>query len=183
MSKRLILVRHAHRNKTYGRAADNGLSSKGQAQAEAAKKLFESRFAKRRPHIVCSPKLRCVETVLPLIEGKTTRIHVLPLLNEQQPKESEKKFLERVGQFCSWFRKEAPALVIACSHGDFFPWVVAEFLGAPLELAKGGWCEIVLEGREARLELWVENPGELIESFAPKHEHSTPSKDIVSWTL
>ena len=155
--KILILVRHAHRNKTGGPSADNGLSTKGKRQARRLAAYFRRRFGKKKKAIVLSsPKLRCLETVIPLARAAKTPVEVEPRLNEMggNGKESSRQFGERITEFARWWREEAPPFVVACSHGDWIPEALAELTGASLDLKKGGWAEVVLEDGKPRL-VWL----------------------------
>lgn len=145
MSKTLILVRHAHRDKSRGRQRDNGLSSKGKKQREVFEQAWERRLSKKSPAFLSSPKRRCTETIAPLAAKLDCRVRVSALLDEQhgELKESYGRFRGRVKRFLSWWKAKGPDLMIACSHGDWIPELVSLVKGKPKDLSKGDW--IVLE--------------------------------------
>jgi broad specificity phosphatase PhoE len=150
--RRLILIRHAHRDTSEGRDRDDGLSEKGKEQAKAVSKYFRSRYGKAEPLLLSSPKVRCIETLLPLSDKLKADVKILDLLDEQH--EPEKAYTQRVEKFFRWWKQRAPELVIACSHGDWIPFFVRHSLGATVDLKKGGWLEI--ESREGQLHLvWI----------------------------
>jgi broad specificity phosphatase PhoE len=141
----LILVRHAHRDKTQGRARDNGLSEKGRKQAAIFEEHWEKKLAKRKPAFLSSPKRRCTQTVAGLAAKLNCRVRVSPLLDEQHEllNESYGKFRGRVKRFLTWWEKEGPDCLVACSHGDWIPEFLKLTRGKPKELSKGEW--IVLD--------------------------------------
>jgi 8-oxo-dGTP diphosphatase len=143
--KTLVLVRHAHRD-TSDREKDNGLTEKGRRQAKAVRRFFKERFGKETPLLVSSPKKRCLETLEPLAERRGLRIRVDEHLLEGS------RLSERTAAFAAWWRERAPALVVACSHGDWIPAFLARALGAEIELKKGGWAELTWEEGRVRLE-------------------------------
>lgn len=145
MSKTLILVRHAHRFKSSGRSADNGLSPKGHKQALKIKKHFKKVFPLARPLLISSPKKRCVETILPLVNGDKSKVRLTGLLDEGGALELNSH------AFMNWWTKEAPPLVVACSHGDVLPVLVEMLTGANTDLKKGAWAEVELDGGVSRL--------------------------------
>lgn len=145
MSSTLILIRHAHRDKSQGREIDNGISKKGEKQAMAVRDYFLSRYPDKKPRIFSSPKKRCIETVEPLAKALKLEVELSDLLLEQQetPKaETSRQFRERVCDAIELWQKEKSELVIFCSHGDWIPAVMRELFSIDVELKKGGWIEI-----------------------------------------
>lgn len=140
-TKTLIIIRHAHRDKAAGREADNGLSKKGIDQTRALTKFFERRYSGTKPLVLTSPKLRCVETVLPIADICGVKLFAVDWLLEQGEGESRKEMKKRAQQALRFWKREAPALTILCSHGDWIPEFLDAALGAPLELKKAGWAE------------------------------------------
>lgn len=158
MVKTLILIRHAHRD-TSERALDNGLSGKGREQAKAVRRFFMSRFQpedlKNGLWLVSSPKLRCVETVLPLAKALDRAVDSHPQLDEQGPKESFERMQERVQAFIhEWTRSPIPTAVV-CSHGDWLPLALFHLLGLHLEPKKGSWMELEWSGGRANLKWYI----------------------------
>lgn len=134
--KTLILVRHAHRDKPNGGADDNGLSTKGQAQAEALKKFFLKKYPRTLPLLVSSPKQRCVETLMPLAQKLDLEVEIMKQLGEGDSLKT------KIHKFFEWWQKEAPTLVVACSHGDWIPEFIELTAGARLVCSKASWCEL-----------------------------------------
>lgn len=151
--KTLVVIRHAHRNKALGRKVDNGLSKKGRRQAAQVTEHYERVHGKAKAKVLSSPKLRCLETVEAIAKLAGTKVQPSPLLDEQGGKgrESDEAFAGRLEAFYRWWREEAPALTVACSHGDWIPLALERLTGARAELKKGGWAEIVLDDDEPRL--------------------------------
>ncbi len=146
MSKKtLILVRHAHRDKSRGRSLDNGLSPKGRKQRQEFEHHWEKKLAKREVAFISSPKRRCTETVETLAAGLGLPVRVSPLLDEQREdlKESAGRFRGRLKRFLTWWEKKGPPCVVACSHGDWIPEFMKLATGEGEELGKGDW--VVLE--------------------------------------
>ncbi|MBI2605727.1 MAG: histidine phosphatase family protein [Deltaproteobacteria bacterium] len=138
MAKTLILVRHAHRDKNQG--DDNGLSERGQRQAERAaahvKNRLEEDFSDASIAVLSSPKRRCIETVAPLAQELKTQVETMNLLDEGSRLEA------RVEEFVEWWIHEAPQVTIVCSHGDWIPCCVFRMTGARVDLKKGAIAEI-----------------------------------------
>lgn len=135
--KTLILIRHAHRDKPpLGANQNNGLSAKGKSQAEAIKRLFLKLYPDTAPLLVSSPKERCIETLMPLGEKLDLDIEVMKELGEGDGLAS------RIDAFYRWWQNEAPALTVACSHGDWIPDFVYKVNGARIDCSKGSWCEL-----------------------------------------
>ncbi len=149
----LIVVRHGHRDTQDGREKDNGLSEKGKEQAKAVGKLFRLRYPKAKPLLLSSPKVRCIQTLIPLADKVGADVKVLGLLDEQS--ESEKDFKRRLEKSYRWWRQKAPETVVICSHGDWIPSFTNHVLGAPIDLKKGGWLEMESDSQgQVRLR-WV----------------------------
>jgi 8-oxo-(d)GTP phosphatase len=148
----LILLRHAHRETTLGRDRDNGLSEKGKEQAKAIAKYYLGRFPDSSPVLLSSPKIRCVETLLPLADKTGRDIKVVDLLDEQF--ETNTAFQRRIAKFLQWWKKSQPSVLVVCSHGDWIPAFSRLFLGTAIELKKGGWLELESKSGVLRLR-WV----------------------------
>jgi 8-oxo-(d)GTP phosphatase len=153
VEKTLILIRHAHRSKRWGSEADNGLSARGRKQAERLRRFFLGKFPKGRVRVVSSPKARCVETVEPIARSARTRVRAEPLLDEGAA------LAARCARFESWWRRRAPARVVACSHGDLLPVLLLRLTGARADMSKGAWAEVRLKGGRAELVSLVQEPG------------------------
>ena len=135
MSRRLILLRHAHRDK-HGHV-DNGLSEKGLKQAAKLVKYFEKNFSEEKMKFYTSPKIRCIETISPIAKSFSEDVTVMKLLDEGS-------FLEeRAQEFMKWWAREAPPITVICSHGDWIPYLVFIMTGARIELKKGAFVEII----------------------------------------
>ena len=158
MQKTLILVRHGHRD-TSARLLDNGLSEKGRDQAKAIKKFFLARFAPGDLQgglwFVSSPKLRCVETLIPVAKALDRTVDQHPLLDEQNMKESSSAMQERVQSFLHEWTHSRIALTVASSHGDWLPMATYHLLGTYIEPRKGSWMEIEWENGRAALRSYI----------------------------
>ncbi len=142
-------MRHAHRDKPQGRSADNGLSKKGWKQAESIADFFIRRFGKTEAALLSSPKVRCLETLVPLAKKLRVEVEMSPLLMEQEGSWGELE--ERIRAFRTWWEKEASPLTVACSHGDWIPAALKEYVDVDTELKKGGWAELDFDGNHPRL--------------------------------
>ena len=137
MSKQLFLIRHAHRDTADGRTLDNGLSDKGKKQADIIEKYFRDvDFDLEKTVLLSSPKKRCLETLAPLSKKIGIKIKIENLINEGSAMEF------RVKEFFDWWKKDAPEVVILCSHGDWIPLAAYFFTGARIECKKGSIAEI-----------------------------------------
>lgn len=158
MSKTLVLIRHAHRD-TANREVDNGLSEKGREQAKNIKRFFEQRFGeedfKRGLWFVSSPKLRCVETLLPAAKALERTVDVHPELDEQNGREGLTGLRSRIDQFLKEWKESKVALTVLCSHGDWLPLATHALLGFEHEFKKGGWLEVESEGSSVRLKWYI----------------------------
>jgi 8-oxo-(d)GTP phosphatase len=152
-TKTLILLRHAHRD-VADRRRDNGLSRRGRRQARRVLRFYKSRFGRAGALILSSPKKRCRQTVEPLARLAGAAVKNDPRLLERRPAESARAFRARAAVFMRWWIAEAPALTVACSHGEWIPAAVRAAAGAPVELKKGGWLELTEEAGKVRL-VWV----------------------------
>jgi 8-oxo-(d)GTP phosphatase len=142
VKKTLVLIRHAHRD-TSEAAADNGLSPKGRAQAEALPALYKKRLKEEAALLLSSPKRRCLETLAPLAESLGAKVRKDPRLLEGDGGDLE--------GFLSWWKEEAPARVVACSHGDWIPYFLHLAAGALMPVRKGSWTELSLEGGSVKI--------------------------------
>lgn len=144
-NKLLILIRHAHRDKSWGGKADNGLSEKGKKQANDFVRYFEENILKKYDGdliVVSSPKKRCLETVGPVAKKKKTKVEVLEFLDENGDLDS------KVEEFCNWWKAEPAEITIACSHGDWLPVAICRITRANVDLEKGGFAEILKKDGE-----------------------------------
>lgn len=149
MAKTLVLIRHAHRD-TSTRELDNGLDDKGRDQARNIKRFFTDRFADydsaKGIWFVSSPKIRCIETLVPAAKSRNAEVDVHPGLDEKHFKESGSSFEERVNGFIAEWERSTATVTLACSHGDWLPVAVHRLLGLNLEHKKGAWLELEREG-------------------------------------
>ncbi len=145
MQKTLILIRHAHRDNSK-RELDNGLDEKGREQAKLIKKFFTERFSKSDLEgglwLVSSPKLRCVETLLPIAKAVDQEVDRHPGLDEQIDRESLKVFETRIHSFLHEWSEAKVALTLLCSHGDWLPLAAERLLGFQQSFKKGAWLEL-----------------------------------------
>src|SRR4051812_17636433 len=130
MTPVLIIVRHAHRDKAEGREQDNGLSAKGLKQAARVLERFQAELgAGAKPRLLSSPKKRCVETVQPIASATGVKLQLSPLLDEGADLET------RARRFFAEWKKDAPALTVICSHGDWIPYFLEFATGVPTDLS------------------------------------------------
>jgi 8-oxo-dGTP diphosphatase len=136
----ILLVRHARagrRERWHGDDRLRPLSKKGRAQARALPGLLTPWTAGRRPVLLSSPWIRCIETLGPL--GAEVGA---PIVEDEALAEGMgRKAVEAVG---SWLCRDA---VVACTHGD----VVEEILGTLL--AAG--VDVDAEPTAAKGAVWV----------------------------
>lgn len=152
--RKLIIVRHAHRDKTKGRERDNGISKKGRKQSLNIRTFYRNRFGKGVDAVLwTSPKKRCYETLQPLSEYLGTDIEVHSELDEIQNGESYSAFQRRIETFLNNWKKSKEPITVACSHGDWIPTLTKKLIGLDIGLAKGGWIEI--EGTKNPKLIWI----------------------------
>jgi broad specificity phosphatase PhoE len=135
----LIVVRHAHRDKSAGRDSDNGISPKGRKQAMRVLEHFKKEFPGLHAPVfklLSSPKKRCVETVQPVAEAAKLKVHTSSLLDEGPELE------DRARKFLTEWKREGSGVTMICSHGDWIPLFLELATGVPTDLAKGGWAQL-----------------------------------------
>ena len=152
--KILVLVRHAHRNTMKGRERDNGLSSKGKAQARAFQKYFQKLHGNDRFTLISSPKKRCTETLAPLARRCRCRVKVSKVFSEPQGGETAAQYKRRIRASARWWKNQGPKSLVVCSHGDWIPLFTKAVLGIEIALQKGGWLEMNLSRGKATL-VWL----------------------------
>jgi 8-oxo-dGTP diphosphatase len=115
--KTFALVRHAHAGNRAGWKDDDErrpLSAKGRREADGLVALLAPLKPSR---ILSSPYDRCVQTVEPLAAELGLKVEVTDALAE----EAEDEAIELV-------RRLAGKGIVACSHGDIVPAVLAELV-------------------------------------------------------
>ena len=150
--KTLIIVRHAHRDTTEGRERNNSLSEKGKEQAKAVSRYFRERYPDVEPLLLSSPKVRCIETLLPLADKLKAEVKVVDLLNEQEGSRGE--FERQIEKFFRWWKQSKDECTVICTHGDWIPAFTRLTLKMEIELKKGGWMEFHSAHRKFNLS-WV----------------------------
>ena len=147
----LLIVRHAEaesRSSWDGPDVLRPLSAKGRRQSGGLVQVLGDQFALGR--LVCSPSLRCIETLSPLAATLCLSLEVAgPLAEGSDPEPAVE--LARSG---ATLPGSAGALVL-CSHGDMIPAVLEALqaddgldLGSQPRFQKGStW---VLEGKRGR---------------------------------
>lgn len=143
ITKTLVLVRHAHRDKSEGRDRDNGLSPKGRRQASAFAKRYRKLHvlaARRDALVVTSPKRRCIETIETIVPPAQGQAIILDCLDEGG------RVRAKAMDFLKWWESDAtPALTVACSHGDWIPEFLKCAVGRRTALEKGAMIELVIK--------------------------------------
>ena len=158
MEKRLILIRHAHRD-TEVASKDNGLSEKGEQQVKRMLRYFEERI-EGETRFLSSPKKRCRETLGPLAERHGNAIEIDGRLIETGPIERQEEVQARLGEFIDEWKYSGPETLVACSHGDIIPVLVERLTGARIGIKKCGVVEIELFAGECYLTGLVQKPGD-----------------------
>lgn len=160
--KKLVLIRHAHRDTSKGREQDNGLDALGKKQRKELTKFFLKKFAHESIEIYSSPLKRCLQTVKKISENLNVPLYsALELTERGQLKrgESEREFQNRIGKFLGKVRRSKKEVVVLCCHGDWIPEALDKLIGCPIELKKGAWVQ--LESKKSRIQLET-----LIQSFS-----------------
>ena len=147
----IFLVRHA---KAGSRSQFDGpdwlrpLTPPGQQQARGLLTLFQrAKFE----HIISSPYVRCMETVVPLASHHRLAVEPHDALAEGSPIEAVVDLIDQ----------HIDAGVVLCSHGDIIPMALAHFKTLGVKIDGDGRCEKgstwVIEGalnRSAAAEYW-----------------------------
>ncbi len=138
--RRLVLIRHAHRDTSMGSGADNGLSEKGLAQAGVLATRLTKKYAEKQSLsklvLLSSPKMRCLQTLAPFAEEHGIQTVVLELLGEGPDVEG------RADAFLEHWRRTRDACTIVCSHGDFLPVLTGKLIGTEVGFEKGQMAEL-----------------------------------------
>ncbi len=158
MSRKLIILRHAHRD-TSDRNLDNGLSSKGLKQVDLLKKYFQVRINEdaelKKCVFLSSPKKRCLDTLEPLSKLVNSSATVNEDLNEQSEKEKFASVEQRVHRFIHWWSNKGPEILMISSHGDILPLLALHMLGTSFDIKKGSWLEIDQRNHHAELICYI----------------------------
>lgn len=141
MSKRLIIIRHAHRDNT-DHAKDNGLSDKGHDQVKKLVKFVEKQLEGTIPQFFSSPKKRCMETLAPIAKAFGAKVDIDERLVEHGPAETSANYHARIDEFLDFFKHECADVTVICSHGDWIPVAVHQLTNAKVGLKKAGYIEM-----------------------------------------
>lgn len=153
MTKKLILIRHAHRDTSKGRYFDNGLSEKGHKQSKKLAKFLLHYCRWTKPiAVISSPKLRCHETLKPLAQKLEIKINTDSLLNEFEGSES----VHSVNNFLEEFKTRSELTVFACSHGDWIPHFLGENFQLEIDIKKAGFVVARLKENHLSLDAIVQ---------------------------
>lgn len=160
-AKTLILIRHCHRD-TSRRELDNGLSPKGQKQADwlakfMAQRLEDEDWDKNQIELFSSPRLRCQETLKPLSEFLRRPVQVEKMLDEQSRMEGFESLTGRVQKHLKTWTTGHAGVTVWCSHGDWLPVAAFHLLGASVDFKKGCWCEVEWDSGRAHLRWHMRN--------------------------
>jgi len=149
--KKVFLIRHAHRD-VMDRLDDNGLSLKGREQSRLIKKFFKRKdLTDKKILILTSPKLRCIETLLPLSEKLDIDLEVQEIFDEQTQNESFKDFEKRVENSVHTLINKNAEVVFVCSHGDFIPSFLERAVNQSIQLKKGALVELLIVDQKYKL--------------------------------
>lgn len=116
---KLIVFRHAERQRTF--EDDPKLNIRGEAQAQAILKAVETQQLPTPTRILCSPKKRALMTLRPTADRLGLSMDHSPFLDERQNHESSAQFRERISDFfddISQSNSDTENLFI-CSHLDW----------------------------------------------------------------
>ncbi len=158
MDKRLILIRHAHRD-TEVPSRDNGLSEKGEQQVKRMLRYFEKQI-EGEVRFLSSPKKRCRETLGPLAERHGLDLEIDGRLTETGPIERQEEVSARLGEFIDEWKYQGSDVLVVCSHGDIIPVLVERLTGARIGIKKCGVVEIEYFAGECHLTGLVQKPGD-----------------------
>jgi broad specificity phosphatase PhoE len=159
LTKRLILIRHAHRD-TEEASRDNGLSDKGRQQVKRLVKYLKTGLEGEKGfRCLSSPKKRCRETVEPIEESFRVEVEIDERLGETGPIEGRDEVISRLEAWIDEWKYQGPELLVACSHGDIIPILVERLTGARIGIKKCGLVEIESLGGECFLTGLVQKPG------------------------
>jgi 8-oxo-dGTP diphosphatase len=132
------------------------LSDLGWRQAEA---LATALAAEPAGLLVASPALRAIQTLQPLAHRLGLSVEVAEGLAEKRPGEDTPALATRGEQtLLEIARKQRTGRVVACSHGDIIPAVIARLSRAhgvsppPLE-RRGQWYRLLLFGPAIDIEM------------------------------
>jgi len=168
--KRLIIIRHAHRDVT-DRMQDNGLSPKGRIQAKALVDLYSERIGRDglgatssvvEPLILSSPRKRCQETLESLSKALKISVKVDPRLDEQHAAETIREWTQRVQAFIAEWKSSPEPLWVVCSHGDWIPFALEILIHQSIDVKKGAWIELELKGDQVTLTQCIQRPSKEI---------------------
>lgn len=137
-NRRIILVRHAHRDKPNGHLEDNGLSVKGQLQSQALVSVLDSLITLSDPAplvVWSSKKVRCLETLRPWLLTRSVKPVESDLLTEGQDLWASALEVKRSFDADDFAMKST---AVFCSHGDWIPLFVSLMTGKSLEIRKAG---------------------------------------------
>lgn len=158
--KTLILIRHAHRDYS-DRTHDNGLSKKGREQAKLLQQFFKKRmqqdFKGIKPVLLSSPKLRCLETLVPIAKSTKIKVEEDARLIEALSHEDSRAFQDRVRIFLDDWMRSGAALTIACSHGDWIPMAFSVLFEMQVDVRKASWTELTYARHRPELSWLVQS--------------------------
>lgn len=127
----LYLVRHAHagsRKAWSGEDRVRPLSKRGQCQADALLGVVAEPVAV----VLSSPATRCVQTVEGVAQRAGLEVELDEALSEDREVEPARERLEGL------LHQHRGAAVVACSHGDLIPKLLAQWavMGAAIDLGQ-----------------------------------------------
>jgi len=143
-TKRLYVIRHAHRDKLLGKK-DNGLSEKGKKQAERIETYLEKQKHFKDIKLLSSPKLRCQETLLPVSKRLKHSVKIMHLLDEGGD------LFGKAHCFLGWWKKSNTNELAICSHGDWIPMFIDVSCRESVELKKGAIAVLDLKNDKVKL--------------------------------
>lgn len=112
----VLIFRHAER--MHAHSDDPPLSPKGQKQAHGLPSLIEQFQFPTPSKIICSPKVRAIQTMEPLAEKLNIPLQIQNDLNERQNSEHADVFSKRIKRFIDYIENQS-GIIFLVSHLDW----------------------------------------------------------------
>lgn len=112
----VLIFRHAER--MHAHSDDPPLSQRGLMQANALPNLIEQNQFPAPSKIICSPKVRAIQTMEPLSEKLKIPLQIQTDLNERQSSEHADVFSKRIKRFIDYIEKQS-GIIFLVSHLDW----------------------------------------------------------------
>jgi len=123
----IFLFRHAE--KAFSSSNNPPLSERGLAQSHALKDLVQSGKIQKPQILLCSPKLRTIQTLHPLSQLLNIEIQQLKELDERQSSENSEQYFQKVKSFISWLTLQNKNIFLV-TH---FDWIEEALTAIPCD--------------------------------------------------